>query len=110
MSNEAKHTKGPWTASQTYPHGDWCIHSAGIPWQLAYVGASTQIDWPLAANAHLIAAAPDMLAALMKAKQFIVNGVELGFIRMPDTSTPDPAHETLPIIEAAIAKAEGRQP
>ncbi len=47
-----------------------------------------------------------MLAALRRAEQFIANGVELGFIRMPDPSTPDSAHETLPAIRVAIALAE----
>lgn len=56
-------------------------------------------------NARLIAASPDMLAALIQAKQFILNGTELGFIRMPGSGTPDPAHDMLPAIEAAIAKA-----
>lgn len=41
--------------------------------------------------------------ALEGARQFITNGVELGFIRMPDPSTPDPAHGTLDKIEAALA-------
>lgn len=40
--------------------------------------------------------------ALEKAAQFITNGVELGFIRMPDADTPDPAHETLPAIRKAL--------
>ena len=43
--------------------------------------------------------------ALIRAKGFIVNGVELGFIRMPDPGTPDPAHETLPAIIAALKEA-----
>jgi len=42
--------------------------------------------------------------ALIRAKGFIVNGVELGFIRMPDPGTPDPAHETLPAIIAALGE------
>lgn len=42
-----------------------------------------------------------MRAALQKAEQFIVNGVEFGFIRMPETAS-DPAHETLPAIRAAL--------
>lgn len=46
------------------------------------------------------------LAALRAARHFIVNGVELGFIRMPDADTPDPAHDTLPMIEWAIAGLE----
>lgn len=50
----------------------------------------------------------ELLAALRKADQFISNGIDLGYIRMPDAGTPDSAHETPPMIRAAIAKAEGR--
>ena len=46
------------------------------------------------------------LAALRAARHFIVNGVELGYIRMPDADTPDHAHDTLPMIEWAIAELE----
>lgn len=45
----------------------------------------------------------EALAALKAARQFIVNGIEFGYIRMPDADTPDTAHDTLPTIEAAIA-------
>lgn len=48
---------------------------------------------------------PDVRAlvdALEHARMFIRNGVELGYIRMPDADTPDPAHDTLPIIDAAL--------
>lgn len=48
------------------------------------------------------------LAALKAARQFIANGTELGFIRMPDADTPDPAHDTLPMIERAIADLEAQ--
>lgn len=61
------------------------------------------------ANARLIASAPELLEALRAAEQFIANGVELGFIRLPDADTPDPAHGTLPAIRAAISKATGEQ-
>lgn len=60
------------------------------------------------ANARLIAASPDLLAACQLAREFIRNGIELGYIRMPSVHTPDPAHKTLPAIEAAIAKATGK--
>jgi hypothetical protein len=60
------------------------------------------------ANARLMAAAPTLLEACRAAARFIANGVELGFIRLPDADTPDPAHDTLPALLAAIAKAEGR--
>jgi hypothetical protein len=39
--------------------------------------------------------------ALKAARQFIVNGVEYGYIRLPEP--PDTALQTLPKIEAAIA-------
>lgn len=48
----------------------------------------------------------EMLAALKRAEQFISNGVEFGYVTMPDADTPDPAHETLPLIRCAIARAE----
>lgn len=47
-----------------------------------------------------------LLHALKLARAFIANGIEVGAIRMPDSSTPDPANETLPLIDAIIAKVE----
>lgn len=60
-----------------------------------------------AANTRLIAAAPDMLAALRAAERYIINGIEFGYIVPPEPSTPDPAHGALPAIRSAIAKATG---
>ena len=59
------------------------------------------------ANA-LLSLNAELLEALEHARLFIRNGVELGYITMPDADTPDPAHETLPKIEAAIAKARSQ--
>lgn len=47
-----------------------------------------------------------LLHALKLARAFIANGIEVGAIRMPDSTTPDPANETLPLIDAIIAKVE----
>lgn len=47
------------------------------------------------------------LEALRAARQFIANGIELGFISMPEPETPDSAHGTLPMIQRAIAVLEG---
>lgn len=58
-------------------------------------------------DAHLIAAAPDMYEALMRANVFITNGIELGYIRMPDVDSGDSALETPNIIRKALAKAKG---
>lgn len=44
--------------------------------------------------------------ALEQAQQFIENGVESGYIRMPDQSLPDPAHKTLPAIRQALAQLD----
>jgi len=44
----------------------------------------------------------DLEKALEKARQFIQNGVELGYINMPEP--PDSALETLPMIEQALSK------
>ncbi len=52
-------------------------------------------------------AAPAMLTALKTVQQFIDNGIELGFIRMP-ADPLDPAHLTPALVHDAIAKAEGR--
>lgn len=49
----------------------------------------------------------ELLEVLQKAKEFIENGIELGYIRMPDLDTPDAAHRMLPMINAAIAAAKG---
>jgi hypothetical protein len=44
----------------------------------------------------------EAIAALKAAKQFIANGVEFGFIRMPESDTPDPAHDTPRLIDKAL--------
>lgn len=91
-------TPGPWSASQTYPPGDWCIHARGIPWQLAYLRRHKNHAWPLEANASLIAAAPDLYRALLAAQE------ELRLIRMKDHGTVyNPALSTQ--IALALQKA-----
>ncbi|MDR6708166.1 hypothetical protein J2X73_002537 [Novosphingobium sp. 1748] len=47
--------------------------------------------------------ASELGTALRAARQFIRNGVEFGYISMPDPETPDSAHDTLPMIEAALS-------
>ncbi|GAB1837355.1 hypothetical protein MyNCGM121_41350 [Achromobacter xylosoxidans] len=51
---------------------------------------------------HLWAVRTQVLAALESAQRFIRNGIEFGYIRMPDADTPDPAHRTPSMIDAAI--------
>ena len=113
------HTPGPWEIDlntrpaevctvyniPTQPSEDgkgqeWCY----IRGALGYWGADEKENM---ANANLIAAAPELLEALEAARIFIRNGIELGYIRMPDPDTPDSAHDVPPMIAAAIAKAKG---
>jgi hypothetical protein len=75
----------------------------GFAWT---VGLSPEVDM---ANADLMSAAPTMLEALERADQFIRNGVELGYIRMPDPDSSDSALQTPGIIRAAIAAATGEE-
>lgn len=81
-------------------------------WKVAEAGGRAA----LARGEAALAATPSiedvsgLREALEAARQFIRNGVEMGYIRMPDPETPDPAHDTLPMIEAALASLhqEGR--
>lgn len=116
--SEFKGTPGPWRAVE---HGEpgsgwWSVLSgawdvshnhAAEPGVVADSRYSAMKPAENAANAHLIAAAPEMLAALKVADEFIRNGALLGYIRMPAPDTPDPAQEVPEIIRAAIAKATG---
>ena len=103
----SKHTPGPWRVYQEWVHP--CFDHQGQE----KTNGDTAICEPLGpnkwANARLIAAAPEMYEALKKAEQFIANGIELGYIRLPIDDCPDPALDTLGILREALAKAEGRE-
>jgi hypothetical protein len=106
----SKHTPGPWLTTESTEH--W--GRVNVTVQAAFTANEIATAWQGTtdvnrANARLIAAAPDLLEALRCADTFITNGIELGFIRMPDADTPDPAHKTLAIVRAAIAKATGEK-
>ena len=105
---EKKHTPGPWIATRIL--GSWWIEeddlAAFFRRRIAIVDDGAGIESP-DANARLIAAAPELLAALEEAKQFIQNGIEYGYINMPEKRDHDSATETPGKIEAAIRKAKG---
>lgn len=52
-------------------------------------------------NANLIAAAPELLAALEAAREFIIDGMAMGFVGMPEDE------DVMEVIEKAISKAKG---
>ncbi len=98
----SEHTSGPWHISK---HFWWQIQGkedGRIGSNVIAEVSRTNIG---RANARLIAAVPDLLEACKKARQFIENGVENGYIHLPDK--PDSALDTLPQICTAIAKAGG---
>lgn len=94
--NETKHTPGPWR--ELYTRID---DASG--YQICHLDLHGKSEAERDANRRLISAAPELLAACRAAEQFIRNGAELGYIRMPTTN--DPALLTLPMICAAIARA-----
>jgi hypothetical protein len=85
---QAKHTPGPWVADGV------CIN--GPDGMIGECGFGLRGDPEMQANARLMAAAPDLLAACERAKECLDKfGLDwLG-------KGPDP-------LEAAIAKAKGR--
>jgi hypothetical protein len=106
------HTPTPWVAEGPDMFGDYNIVRGDSAEALAVAAVVSNMRpaEEVAANAALIVRAVNsheiMRAALKRAEQFIVNGVELGVIRMPDADCPDPAHETLPAIRAALQQSE----
>jgi len=103
---KTQHTQGPWTNDPTQPtiwanDGDLKVATVSdLPW------VNGKSDWQTEqANARLIAAAPELLAAL----QFIATTAGLCAITFTRPKTPE--NEDLQAIvraaRAAIAKAKG---
>lgn len=110
MSEDAKHTPGPWDIEDDLngfvivgPRKGCIRHGEHDKWALAHIGDSVFWDDPKfrkedEANARLIAAAPAMLNALKAAVA-------------PLAATADQfprGKERLQLVEAALALAEGR--
>jgi hypothetical protein len=58
-----KHSNGPWTADGPDQFGDYNIHEPGIRVVVAAVISNLRHPEEIAANARLVAAAPDLLEA-----------------------------------------------
>lgn len=105
----SKHTPGPWRSERS--KGGLKAKISGENWNYfakVWIATNGEVCADGEANARLIVAAPDLLAACESAVEFIRNGIELGYIRMPDKDTPDRAHEMLPTLESVVAKARGQ--
>lgn len=96
----AAHTKGPWTADWSKYREDTFIVQAGQPSNRVLASFDGDGDGPddqSMADAHLIAAAPDMLTALKWAESALAP-----FSKAPAEKSG------IAMIRKAIAKAEGR--
>ncbi len=102
MTSTVKHTPGPWRAS-----GDEVLAGNERPLTIAICdGGPRRNNVPsleACDNAHLIAAAPDLLAALREALYFGIGSGMFG-----EASFSPKGREITNRIRAAIAKAEGR--
>lgn len=100
MTDTVKHTPGPWFAKWSrYREGVFFVQ-AGMPSNRILARFDGDGDGPDAqsiADARLIAAAPDMLEALKAA-----------FVFTEEVKMNDRQLEAFKLMEAAIAKAEGR--
>lgn len=100
MTNN-KHTRGPWVAVP-----DWTYDRLEIRDKDGRRIAICMRDFPMSAaehdaNARLIAAAPELLAALEAAREFISDGMAMGFVWMSEDE------DVLEVIEKANSKAKG---
>ena len=94
-----KHSPGPWTFQER-----GCLildaRTGSSQCAVAHVQVNTYKDEGMH-NARLIAAAPELLTALESAREFIVDGLAMGFVGMPEDE------DVLEVIEKANSKAKG---
>ena len=125
---EAKHTKSTWTCKLARMREDAPIfgfmivangkvpyvasagvappdHALIVPPDMRHLVQRGFTEEEVEANGKLLAAAPDLLAALRDARRTLLSAIEAGNDGIPDF---DPTqHVTVKKIDAAIAKAEG---
>lgn len=101
---DAQHTPGPWGIESCYDGGRTICEMRSAE-RLVCVNATEDADprgyYATDANARLIAAAPDLLAALLLLKSWVDNW-------SPDFTNDPEWPGDAEKIRAAIAKAEGR--
>ena len=104
----AKFYPGPWAARRRDAQ-QWSVWVGNDEWTVADVwGDQTSLMPHVAANAHLIAAAPDLYAALRDLRAVtsrLVLAVVMGQPISPLEPAVNAAHDAA---TAALAKAEGR--
>jgi len=102
------HTPGPWEQSTfKAANGDVCHGVKSVSASIAVAWTNGRTEDEAIENAHLIAAAPEMLDALNSAREIVLRA---GAIKLEDGSYFDKdcaATFALVKINAAIAKATG---
>lgn len=103
MTNN-KHTPGPWQVElcRVYHNSGKGRRNIAICLASQKPPSDEYEVFEDIANARLIAAAPELLAALEAAREFIVDGMAMGFVGMPEDE------DVLEVIEKAISKAKGK--
>jgi len=105
-TSEARHTPGPWTIDGHSRQGETRIVAPFKPtctYQVALVSPDVPDDATRDANARLIAAAPDLLAAAEAALPLLL----LAAIKAPDRECAKRYSETCGVLTAAIKAAKG---
>lgn len=102
----AKHTPGPWRVGGTKSRVIFAANGDVVARTAAY-GEQSETPDAEKGNAALIAAAPDLLAALQESETFCA--AILSTIPLEDTSTRNRLAAQRKVIRAAITKAAGEQ-
>jgi len=106
--SESKFTPGPWTQDDS--HGRRFIERVGTGDTVAIVCKVDGKDGYIAMNANsaLIAAAPDLLEALIESRQVIATALKVGAPDWFDSDEKISQHVTVKKIDAAIQRATAR--
>ena len=104
-AENAKHTPGPWTLTGSGGQWESRLSIRADKWGcVAHIGVDPQMphwDGPQRANARLIAAAPELLEALIAMEREKSDYMRLNHLGDPSNET------TNKLARAAIAKAQG---
>ena len=114
----AQHTPGPWSIEGPDDFGDFNVHCARERAVVAAVVSNLRPSDEVAANAHVVSAAPEMLVqlkGLLGFARFIISATNLDTDRTKielrnngEFVAEVPLALLLEHSEAAVAKAEGR--
>lgn len=104
--SDTKHTPGPWETCDPEDYGDYDGNCRVILGDDLRVAVVLGVDGENEANAHLIAAAPDLLEALHECAEYFDRFADAEFTQ--DGPNPNREMTLLQSVTRAIDKAEGR--